>query len=95
MTSQLANRFIKRPLGILEDVFLKVNKPYFPIDFIILDMVQEDSYYYTRKTIQYDTKGYHWCHKSPNCFEGARKIHKILHVFKTLKQPEEGRKHAC
>jgi hypothetical protein len=39
---QLADRSIKRPKGIVEDVLVKVDKFIFPADFIILDM-EEDS----------------------------------------------------
>jgi hypothetical protein len=37
MTLQLANRFVKVPQGIVEDVLIKVDKFYFPVDFIVLD----------------------------------------------------------
>ena len=39
---QLADRLIKYPLGVIEDVLVKVDKFYFPADFIVLDM-EEDS----------------------------------------------------
>ena len=34
MTLQLANRFVKIPRGIVEDVLIKVDAFYFPIDFV-------------------------------------------------------------
>jgi hypothetical protein len=34
---QLADRSIKRPWGIIEDVLIKVDKFYFPVDFIVID----------------------------------------------------------
>ncbi|XP_028071942.1 uncharacterized protein LOC114274252 [Camellia sinensis] len=37
-TLQLANRFLKVQRGMIEDVLVKVNKFYFPIDFLVLDM---------------------------------------------------------
>ncbi|XP_059438721.1 uncharacterized protein LOC132171426 [Corylus avellana] len=37
MTLQLANRSVKVPQGIVEDVLIKVDKFYFPVDFIVLD----------------------------------------------------------
>ncbi|KAJ9169520.1 hypothetical protein P3X46_017705 [Hevea brasiliensis] len=40
---QLADRSIKYPEGILENVHLKVGKFYIPVDFVILDM-EEDSH---------------------------------------------------
>jgi hypothetical protein len=41
ITLQLANRSIKRPRGILEDVLVKVGKFILPIDFIVLDMEED------------------------------------------------------
>jgi hypothetical protein len=37
MTLQLADRFVKVPRGIVDDVLIKVDKFYFPVDFIVLD----------------------------------------------------------
>ena len=37
MTLQLADRLVKVPRGIVEDVLIKVDKFYFPVDFIVLD----------------------------------------------------------
>jgi hypothetical protein len=37
MTLQLANKSVKIPRGIVEDVLIKVDKFYFPVDFIVLD----------------------------------------------------------
>jgi hypothetical protein len=37
MTLQLADRSVKRPRGIIEDVFIKVDKFYFLVDFIVID----------------------------------------------------------
>jgi hypothetical protein len=37
MTLQLANRSVKIPQGIIEDVLIKVDKFYFSVDFIVLD----------------------------------------------------------
>jgi hypothetical protein len=34
---QLANQSIKKPRGIVEDVIIKVDKFYYPVDFIVLD----------------------------------------------------------
>ena len=31
------NRFIKAPRGIVEDVFIKVDKFYYSVDFVVLD----------------------------------------------------------
>jgi hypothetical protein len=37
MTLQLADRSVKVPWGIVEDVLIKVDKFYFPVDFIVMD----------------------------------------------------------
>ena len=36
MVQQLANRFVKIPRGIVEDVLIKVDAFYYPIDFVVL-----------------------------------------------------------
>jgi len=38
---QLADHSIKYPLGVLEDVMIKVGDFYVPIDFVILDMAKD------------------------------------------------------
>jgi hypothetical protein len=38
MTLQLTDRLVKVPRGIIEDVLIKVDKFYFPVDFIVLDI---------------------------------------------------------
>ena len=37
MTLQLADRSVKVPRGTVQDVLIKVDKFYFPVDFIVLD----------------------------------------------------------
>jgi hypothetical protein len=37
ITLQLADRSVKVPRGIIEDVLIKVDKFYYPVDFIVLD----------------------------------------------------------
>ena len=37
MTLQLADRFIKMPKGIVEDVLIKVGDFVFPVDFVVLE----------------------------------------------------------
>jgi hypothetical protein len=39
-TLQLADRSMKRPRGIIEDVLVKVDKFYYPMDFIVIDWNQ-------------------------------------------------------
>ncbi|CAN6544766.1 unnamed protein product [Malus baccata var. baccata] len=41
MSLQLADRYVTYPLGILEDVIIKVDKFYLPTDFIVLDMEED------------------------------------------------------
>ncbi|XP_074289304.1 uncharacterized protein LOC141614458 [Silene latifolia] len=43
MTLQLADRYVKCPLGVLEDVPIKVGKLLIPTDFVVLD-IPEDSH---------------------------------------------------
>jgi hypothetical protein len=40
VTFQLADRSMKRPRGIIEDVLIKVDKFYFPMHFIVIDTEQ-------------------------------------------------------
>nr|KYP46524.1 hypothetical protein KK1_031873 [Cajanus cajan] len=42
MTLQLADRSIKYPHGVVEDLLVKVDKFWFPVDFVVMDM-EEDS----------------------------------------------------
>jgi hypothetical protein len=39
MTLQLADRLVKIPRAIIKDVLVKVDKFYFPMDFIVLETV--------------------------------------------------------
>jgi len=41
MTLQLADRSIKHPYGVVEDLLVKVDKFLFPIDFVVMD-IEED-----------------------------------------------------
>ena len=41
ITLQLADRSLKHPRGVIEDVLVKVDKFIFPIDFIVLDMEED------------------------------------------------------
>ena len=38
---QLADRSVKYPRGVIEDILVKVDKLYLPADFIILDMEED------------------------------------------------------
>ena len=37
ITLSLADRSVKIPKGIVEDVLVKVDKLYYPVDFVVLD----------------------------------------------------------
>nr|GEV84574.1 reverse transcriptase domain-containing protein [Tanacetum cinerariifolium] len=41
MALELADRTISKPTGVAENVFVKVGKFYFPVDFVILDFVAD------------------------------------------------------
>ena len=41
VTPQLADRSLKHPRGVIEDVLVKVDKFIFPADFIVLDMEED------------------------------------------------------
>ncbi|XP_062118325.1 uncharacterized protein LOC133831938 [Humulus lupulus] len=43
VTLQLADRSVKHPKGIIEDVLVKVEKFIFPADFIVLDMEEDEN----------------------------------------------------
>ena len=38
VTLQLADRSLREPRGMIEDVLVKVDRFYFPVDFLVLDM---------------------------------------------------------
>ncbi|CAJ2663308.1 unnamed protein product [Trifolium pratense] len=42
MTLQLADKSITRPSGMAEDVLVKVDKFMFPIDFVVMDIEEDD-----------------------------------------------------
>ncbi|MCI75964.1 hypothetical protein A2U01_0097233, partial [Trifolium medium] len=42
MTLQLADKSITRPSGMVEDVLVKVDKFMFPIDFVVMDIEEDD-----------------------------------------------------
>ncbi|XP_074301211.1 uncharacterized protein LOC141632571 [Silene latifolia] len=41
MTLQLADRSVQRPMGVLEDVLVKVGNFYIPADFVVLDISED------------------------------------------------------
>ena len=41
VTLQLADKSLKHPRGVIEDVLVKIDKFIFPVDFIVLDMEED------------------------------------------------------
>ena len=41
MTLQLADRSIRKPKGLIEDALVKIDKFIFPVDFVVLDMEED------------------------------------------------------
>nr|GEV69437.1 synaptobrevin, longin-like domain protein [Tanacetum cinerariifolium] len=41
MVLELADRTISKPTGVVENVFVKVGKFYFPVDFVVLDFIAD------------------------------------------------------
>nr|GEW73888.1 reverse transcriptase domain-containing protein [Tanacetum cinerariifolium] len=44
MVLELADRTISKPTGVAENVFVKVGKFYFPVDFVVLDFIADPRY---------------------------------------------------
>ncbi|XP_050889340.1 uncharacterized protein LOC127094562 [Lathyrus oleraceus] len=42
MTLQFGDHFVKRPYGVVEDVLVKIDKFVFPVDFVILEMSEDE-----------------------------------------------------
>jgi len=42
MQLQLADKTVKHPYGVVEDVLMKVDKFLFSVDFVILDMKENE-----------------------------------------------------
>nr|GEZ12243.1 reverse transcriptase domain-containing protein [Tanacetum cinerariifolium] len=41
MVLELADRTISKPMGVAENIFVKVGKFYFPVDFVVLDFITD------------------------------------------------------
>nr|GEV21200.1 hypothetical protein [Tanacetum cinerariifolium] len=65
MVLELADRTISKPTGVAENVFVKVGKFYFPIDFVVLDFIS-DPRFLTLK-----------CGDTPSIFELLNKVNLI------------------
>ncbi|XP_057432359.1 uncharacterized protein LOC130725123 [Lotus japonicus] len=42
LSLQMADRSLKTPYGIVEDVMMRVDKYVFPVDFVVLDMKEDE-----------------------------------------------------
>lgn len=42
MTLQFVDHSVKKPYGIVEDVLVKIDKFVFPVDFVILEMPEDE-----------------------------------------------------
>ena len=42
MTLQFVDHSVKRPYGVVEDVLVKIDKFVFPVDFVILEMPEDE-----------------------------------------------------
>ncbi|XP_058784157.1 uncharacterized protein LOC131658924 [Vicia villosa] len=42
MTHQFADQSVKRPYGVVEDMLVKIDKFVFPVDFVILEMPEDE-----------------------------------------------------
>lgn len=42
MTLQFVDHLVKRPYGVVEDVLVKIDKFFFPIDFVVLEMHEDE-----------------------------------------------------
>lgn len=42
MTLQFSDHSVKRPYRVVEDVLVKIDKFVFPIDFVILEMLEDE-----------------------------------------------------
>jgi len=88
MTLQLADRSIKHPYGIVEDLLVKVDKFLFPIDFVVMDIGDVDvplilgrPFIKTTKVIIDVDKG-----KLKVCFENKEVS---FNVFEAMKHPKD------
>jgi len=43
MTLQMADRSLQRPIGVLEDVPVKIGKYFVPCDFVVMDMAEDSN----------------------------------------------------
>ncbi|XP_073120822.1 uncharacterized protein [Henckelia pumila] len=72
MSLQLADRSIKYPRGIIEDVLVKVDKFIFSMDFVVLDMEEDLDATYSGKNFPGNRKNTNRCPKGRNTSESGR-----------------------
>jgi hypothetical protein len=56
---QLADQWIRRPVGIIEDIPVRIRNSFMPVDFVVLEMdVCQQIPLISRKEIHVQTQGY-------------------------------------
>jgi hypothetical protein len=90
VTLQLADRSLKHPKGIIEDVLVKVGKFIFPADFIILDMEEDNEIPILLGQPFLATGGALIDVKKGELRLRVNEEEVIFNVFKAIKQPDMG-----
>ncbi|XP_052311391.1 uncharacterized protein LOC112328498 [Populus trichocarpa] len=90
VTLQLADRSLKHPRGIIEDVLVKVGKFIFPADFIILDMKEDNEIPILLGRPFLATGGALIDVKKGELRLRVNEKEVIFNVFKAIKQPDMG-----
>jgi hypothetical protein len=90
VTLQLADRSLKHPRGIIEDVLVKVGKFIFPADFIILDMKEDNKIPILLGWPFLATRGALIDVKKRELRLRVNEEEVIFNVFKAIKQPDMG-----
>jgi hypothetical protein len=90
VTLQLADKSLKHPRGIIEDVLVKVGKFIFSVDFIILDMEEDNEIPILHGRPFLATEGALIDVKKGELRLRVNEEEVIFNVFKTIKQPDMG-----
>ena len=90
VTLQLADRSLKHPRGIIEDVLVKVGKFIFPADFIILDMEEDNEIAILLGRPFLATGGALIDVQKGELRLRVNEEEVIFNVFKAIKQPDTG-----
>jgi len=84
---QLANRFVKYPVGVLEDILIKVGDLYVLVDFVILEMEEDMRTLIILGRPFLATAGYRIDVKNGKLSFDVRDEHMEFSMFKTYKFP--------